>query len=175
MTVRFQTVLGTLVLLALALLPAAFSQGDDPDRMKQKQTVTDVRNVGSAIYFWYKDEMAPKRTKEADEKAKKSDVDSDAPSVDVSTVPLISREELEKILVPKYIPAIPQQDGWGHPYEFRLNTQDPNAVRVMGVRSAGRDGQFSGNVYAVGAFSPPEYDQDVVWVDGYFMRWPQKK
>jgi hypothetical protein len=172
MTVRFPTVLGTLVLLALALLPAAFSQGDDPDHMKQKQTVTDVRNVGSAIYFWYKDEMAPKRSAEAH---KKAEAESEASSVDITAVPAISREELEKILVPKYIAAIPRTDGWGHPYEFYLNLKDLNAVRVMGVRSTGRDGQFAGNVYEVGAFPPPEYDQDIVWVDGYFMRWPQKK
>ena len=48
---------------------------------------------------------------------------------------MISREDLAKILVPKYIPAIPETDGWGHPYEFRLNTQDADAIAVMAVRS----------------------------------------
>ena len=174
MTVRFQTVLGALALLALTALPAASGspQGEDPDKAKQKQTITDSRTVGSAMYFWYQAEMLPKRSDEAHEKAR---AESEASSLDITAVPVVSREELEKLLVPKYLPAIPTQDGWGHPYEFRLNTADPNAVHMMGLRSAGRDGQFAGSVYEVGAFPPPEYDQDVVWVDGYFMRWPQKK
>ena len=173
MTLRIQLVL---TMLALLVLPAAAGAqpSDDPNLMKQKQTIVDLRNVGTAMYTWYTDEVVPKRSEEATKKAKESDREG-VEAVDFGTVPLISREELEKILVPKYIASIPHQDGWGHPYEFRLNTQDPNAVRVMGVRSAGRDGQFAGNVYEVGAFSPPEYDQDVVWVDGYFMRWPQRK
>jgi hypothetical protein len=171
MTVRFQTVLGALALLALTVLPAVSGQGEDPEKAKQKQTIVDVRSVGTAMYTWYKDEIAPKRSEETH---KKAEAESEAKSVDITAVPAISREELEKILVPKYIAAIPETDGWGHRYEFYLN-KDPNAVRVMEVRSAGRDGQFSGNVYEVGAFEPPEYDQDVVWVDGYFMRWPQRK
>lgn len=173
MTVRFQTLLGALALLALAVLPTASGQpGEDPDRAKQKQTIVDVRTVGSAMYYWFQSEMLPKRSDEAHEKAR---AQSEVNSIDITAVPVISREELEKILVPKYLSAIPQQDAWGHPYEFRLNTADPSAVRMMGVRSTGRDGQFAGNAYEVGAFPPPEYDQDVVWVDGYFMRWPQKK
>jgi hypothetical protein len=173
MTVRFQSVLGALALAAFTVLPtvAANAQGD-PDLAKQKQTIVDSRTVGSAMYFWFQAEMLPKRSDEAHEKAK---AESEAKSIDITAVPVISREQLEKILVPKYLPAIPAQDGWGHPYEFRLNTADPSAVHMMGLRSAGRDGQFSGNVYEVGAFSPPEYDQDVVWMDGYFLRWPQRK
>ena len=170
---RRASLLGALALLTLTVALAVFGQqGEDPDRAKQKQTITDIRNVGSAMYFWFQSEMLPKRSDEAHEKAK---AESDAKSVDIAAVPVISREELAKLLVPKYLPAIPQQDGWGHPYEFRFNTANPSAVRMMGVRSAGRDGRFSGTVYEVGAFDPPEYDQDIAWMDGYFMRWPQRK
>ncbi|HEY7214311.1 MAG TPA: hypothetical protein VIC28_06760 [Thermoanaerobaculia bacterium] len=170
-TVRSLTVLGV---LALLLLPAALraQTSGDPDLMKQKQTISDIRNVGTAMYTWYKDEVESKRSAEAHRKAK---AESEASSVDITAIPVISREELEKVLVPEYISSIPKADGWGHPYEFHLNTKDPNAVQVMGLRSAGKDGQFSGNVYEIGAFSPTDYDQDVSWVDGYFVHWPQKK
>jgi hypothetical protein len=112
--------------------------------------------------------VAAKRREEVHQKAEK---ESNATSVDFSVVPVISREELAKVLVPKYIDAIPEKDGWGHPYEFRLN-QDPNAVWVMAVRSAGKDGHFSGTSYEVGAFPPADHDQDITWMDGFFVRWP---
>ena len=95
--------------------------------------------------------------------------------MDIADVPVISPEALEKVLVPKYIAAIPKQDPWGNAYEFHLNTNNPNAVRAMGLRSAGRDGRFAGSVYEVGPFGGADYDQDVAWMDGYFVRWPQPK
>jgi hypothetical protein len=159
---------GATLLLALPLNAAASPRAADPTR----QTIQDIRNVGTAMYAWYKDEMAPKRSAESHKKAEDAEKTK---SVDISAVPVISREDLAKVLVPKYIPAIPEKDGWGHPYEFHLNTKDPDAVPVMGLRSAGRDGKFSGNVYEVGSFSPTDVDQDISWVDGYFVRWPQRK
>ena len=100
---------------------------------------------------------------------------ADPAAADLGTVPVISREELAKVLVPKYIASIPEKDGWGNAYEFHLNTTDPNAEHVMGLRSAGKDGKFSGDVYVIGSFSPTEADQDIPWMDGFFVRWPEAK
>jgi hypothetical protein len=160
-----------LVLTSVSLLAAAAPppvHGDAATR----QTVTDTRNVGTAMWHWYKDQVAAHRSEESH---KKAEDESKITSVDFAAVPVISREELAKVLVPKYIAAIPEKDGWGHPYEFRLNTQDPDAIRVMAVRSAGKDGQFAATVYEVGAFPPADLDQDITWMDGYFVRWPQAK
>jgi hypothetical protein len=85
----------------------------------------------------------------------------------------ISHEELEKLLVPQYIQAIPKTDGWGHPYEFYLNAEDLLGQQVMGIRSPGRDGAFSTTEYVVGPFTPESFNEDIVWSDGYFVRWPQ--
>ncbi len=157
-----------LALTSVSLLAAAAPAPPQGDAAT-KQTVTDTRNVGTAMWHWYKDQVASRRSEESHKKA----VDeSKTTSVDFAAVPVISREELAKILVPKYIAAIPEKDGWGHPYEFRLQTQDPDAVRVMAVRSAGRDGSFSGTAYEVGAFPPADHDQDITWMDGFFVRWP---
>ena len=84
-------------------------------------------------------------------------------------------EELAKILVPMYMQEVPETDGWGHPYEYYLNVKDPMAAQVMGIRSPGRDGRYSTDHYTVGSFEPTDYDEDVVWNDGFFVRWPQKK
>ncbi len=153
--------------LALALVPAlgvAASQVDD--RTAAKQTIADIRNVGTAMYSWYKDQA------KGNEKGGAGMIRSG----DISTIPVISREDLETVLVPKYIAQIPEKDGWGNPYEFRLNTEKPQAGKaVMGLRSAGRDGVFSGEAYEIGGFALDQFDQDIPWVDGFFVRWPDPK
>ena len=172
MIVRIQRtlLLGTLSLLLLPTASRA-QEAASPDLLAQKRTVSDIRNVGTAMWHWYKEEVAPKRSKKAHEQAEK---ESKATTVDLQRVPVISREDLAAILVPRYVAAIPAADGWGHPYEFRLNTKDPNAILVMALRSAGRDGKFSDTHYEVKAFEPTDFDQDIPWMDGYFVRWPQK-
>jgi hypothetical protein len=161
--------LGILALLALpaASRAAAPAVHGDPATVK---TITDIRNVGTAMWTWYKAEVAPKRSAETHKKAEEA---ARSKSVDIDAIPAISREDLAKLLVPRYIAAIPEKDGWGHPYDFHLVTNDPQAVTVMGLRSAGRDGKFSGTVYEIGAFPPVDVDQDISWVDGYFARWPE--
>ncbi|MEO6195739.1 MAG: hypothetical protein ABIS20_22195 [Thermoanaerobaculia bacterium] len=171
MIVRIQLAL----LLALLLPIASHAQPaatESPDLVAQKRTVVDIRNVGTAMWTWYKDEVAPHRSPESHKKAEQ---ESQTKEVDFARVPVISREELAAVLVPKYIAWLPEADGWGHPYEFRLNTKDANAIVVMAVRSAGKDGQLSGSNYSVGSFGPSEFDQDLAWMDGYFARWPEKK
>ena len=156
--------------ITLFALPVLYAESARPslnDDAAMRQTIKDIRSVGTAMFVWYKDEMAPK----VDRGGKQAV--ADPASADISAVPVISREELTKILVPKYIAALPEKDGWGNPYEFHLNTTDPNASHMMGLRSAGRDGRFSGDVYEIGAFSPADADQDIPWMDGFFVRWPQ--
>ncbi len=169
MIVRIQFAL----LFALLLPIASHAQGaaESPDLVAQKRTIVDIRNVGTAMWNWYKAEVAPRRSPESHKKAEQ---ESQTKEVDFERVPVISREDLAAVLVPRYIAAIPAEDGWGHPYEFRLNTKDSNAIVVMALRSAGKDGQLSGSHYSVDGFEPSEFDQDISWMDGYFVRWPEK-
>ena len=57
-------------LLALGL-PVAGRTDSAParpaDETAMKKTIVDIRNVGTAMYSWYKDEMAPKRSPRTDE------------------------------------------------------------------------------------------------------------
>jgi hypothetical protein len=159
-----------LTALPLALGTAGADKPKPPQGTpEQIQTIKDLRNVGTAMYAWYRDEMAPRRSPEGHKTQEKA---TEGPQ-DMTAVPEISREELAKILVPKYIPAIPQKDGWGHPYEYRLNTQDPNAPHVMALRSGGSDGSFDGSNYDIGSFASQETAQDLAWMDGFFVRWPE--
>jgi len=69
----------------------------------------------------------------------------------------------------------PELDGWDSPYEFYVNVTNPLAAKVVSILSPGRDKAFSGNVYTATSFDPTSLDEDIVWADGYFVRWPQKK
>lgn len=134
---------------------------DADDARAQRRTVADMRNVGTAMFVWVTDQVGAAA---AGQKA-----------VDLAKFPPVSTfAGLKELLVPKYIQALPERDGWGNPFEYRLNLKNPTAgVTVMSVRSPGRDGKFSGLTYAVEAFPRDAYDRDIVWADGYFVQWPQ--
>jgi hypothetical protein len=42
----------------------------------------------------------------------------------------------------------------------------------MAIRSAGRDGIFAATDYPIGPFLTTEYDSDLLWADGLFIRYP---
>jgi hypothetical protein len=127
------------------------------DQDKQQQTIRDMRNAGTAMFSWLTDQVGASA--------------AGAKPIDLNQYPAISFQELEKILVPDYLVALPKVDGWGHPYEYRLNVENPAAETVMSIRSPGRDGVFSGDVYKDLKYPPKDLDQDIVWADGFFADW----
>lgn len=133
----------------------------------QKRTVSQIRNTGTAMFSWLTDQVgaaAAGQSQMPDEKR-----------VSLDRYPPLSRAELQEILVPQYIQTVPERDGWGNPYEYFLNVEDPLAPNVMTIRSAGKDGRFQGIEYTVTSFDPDDLDQDIVWSDGFFVRWPERK
>jgi hypothetical protein len=136
------------------------------DEEAQKRTVAQIRNTGTAMFSWLTDQVGAGA-------AGQSQKEAEPAPVDLGRYALISHEELVKILVPEYLQTIPETDGWGHPYEYYLAVENSTAPQVMGIRSAGRDGKFSAIDYTVGAFEPDDFDEDIVWADGFFVRWPQ--
>ncbi len=153
------------------------------DIEKQKQTVVGIRRLGTALYSWLTDQLeATVAEQEAEKQAGNGNEetpppgnaeDTQAKTHDIQANPLTSRDDLEEFLVPEYIAAIPETDGWGNPYEVRINTDNLMAKTVISIRSPGRKGYYSGDVYKVEPFNPAEVDQDIVWADGYFVRWPE--
>ena len=138
------------------------------DEAAQKRTVADIRNTGTAMFSWLTDQVGAAA-------AGQSQTVEIAPDIDFERYAVLSHEELQAILVPMYAQMVPETDGWGNPYEYYLNIANPMAEQVMGIRSPGRDGRFSADSYTVTSFDPSEFDEDVVWADGFFVRWPQKK
>jgi hypothetical protein len=76
--------------------------------------------------------------------------------------------------VPTYIQSVPGFDGWKRVYDMYLDTVNPHGEHAMAIRSAAQGGVFDTDVYVTGSFEPTEYNQDIVWADGFFVRWPQK-
>ena len=70
-----------------------------------------------------------------------------------------------------YIQKVPDNDGWGKAYEYRY-AGSPLAEKVMGIASGGRDGVIKGGSYTMGPFTTTDYGQDIVWADGFFVRYP---
>jgi hypothetical protein len=182
--------LGLALVLAVAALPAlaggAKKAAEKPEALPlddgaaQKRTVADLRNAGTALFSWLTDQVDdPTSETEADASAGCGPVNPDkkeaAKLVDLVNIPEISWEELRKILVPQYLVELPRNDAWGNPFEYRLNVANVLCPQVIAIRSAGADGRFDTNgMYEVGSFEPDEMSEDLVWSDGFFVRWPQR-
>ena len=132
---------------------------DALQKAKQKRTVADIRNMGTAMFSWLTDQVGASAA---------------GASVNLGSYQSISRANLVSALVSQYIQDIPSADGWKGSYAFYLDTANPLAKTVMAIGSGGRDKNAPGGSYSVGAFDPTDYDQDIVWADGFFVRWPQK-
>ncbi len=137
---------------------------DALQKAKQKRTVSDMRNTGTAMFSWLTDQVGA---------AAAGQTSTD--TVALSQYTPRSTAEVAAVLVPQYLQSIPVKDGWKKEYGYYLETTDVLKKTVMAIRSAGRTGAWMGDTYTVAGFDPTDYDQDIVWADGFFVRWPQKQ
>jgi type IV pilus assembly protein PilA len=136
---------------------------DALQKAKQKQTMGDMRTTGMAMFSWVTDQAAA------------AAAGASVTSIDLSSYgTLLSVSQLSTVLVPQYIQSIPTLDGWRSPYEYYLRTDNPHASQVMLIRSLGRDKTSDSTDYTVSSFEPTDYDRDIVWADGYMVRYPAK-
>lgn len=146
-------------ILAAMLIPNLL---DAMHKAKQKRTVADIRITGTAMMAWLSDEVGAAAAGQTET------------AVDMSNYKAITRAELSQLLVPHYIEVVPFLDGWKTPYEYFLDTENPLNRQVMGIGSGGLDKSSIGGTYTISSFDPTDYEQDILWVDGFFVRWPQK-
>ena len=148
---------------------------DALQKAKQKASVADMRNLGTAWMSWVTDQVS---AGSAGLTVKQLNWTSDLPNV-------IAPDALALILEGDgdqfYLQRMPQNDGWQNPLEFKAAfTAGQTATyaalitssRMIGIRSPGRDGDFDGVTYTNGTFLSTDYDADIVWSDGYFVRAP---
>lgn len=156
------------LLLCLAGTPGEAQAPAVNDAEAQKATVMALRNVGTAMFAWFTDQVAAAAAATSAEKP----TATNPKTISVSDYPVISATELRALLVPNYIAELPEKDGWGHALEFRLNRADPTAAHIMLIRSPGKDGTFETGSYNIGPYEVTAYANDLVWADGYFITWP---
>ncbi|HEY8019776.1 MAG TPA: prepilin-type N-terminal cleavage/methylation domain-containing protein [Thermoanaerobaculia bacterium] len=147
-------------LIAAMLIPNLL---DAFQKTKQKRTLADVRIIGTAMLSWLTDQVGAAAAGASATTVVMTNYGTQYQASDLSTV-----------LVPEYVQEVPQLDGWKRPYEYYVQFANPAAQQVMAIRSSGRDGIDDGGTYTVTAFDPTDYDRDIVWADGFFVRWPQK-
>jgi prepilin-type N-terminal cleavage/methylation domain-containing protein len=146
-------------IIAAILIPNLI---DALQKAKQKRTMGDMRNVGTAWTSWLTDQLSA------------GAAGSSTTEFEWAFGTEVEYANMIVTLRPSttffYMQEIPEFDGWRNPYEFMAN-DNLLANRVLAIRSLTRDGAESAP-YTVGPFVATDYDQDIVWSDGYFVRWP---
>ena len=153
-------VIAIIGILASVLIPNLL---DAMQKAKQKRTLADMRITGTAMFSWLSDQVGA------------AAAGSPQNELDLGTYQEIGITGLRNALVPQYIEHVPERDGWRFDYKYWLNvTSAAQSQQVMAIGSGGRDRNDVSGQYTAGSFDPTDYDQDIVWVDGFFVRWPQK-
>ena len=173
-------------IIAAILIPNLI---DALQKAKQKRTVADVRNMGTAWMTWFTEMVsataagATTTTFIWDSEYAFNGGSGQLAYADVAGI--LEGTDLASLLsVPDwdvfYIQKLENEDGWGFAYQFGGNF-DPTSsanwsaliayTRAIGIRSPGRDNILDAS-YIPGSFLASNYDEDIVWADGYFVRWP---
>lgn len=152
-------VIAIIGIIAALLIPNFL---DALQKGKQKRTMGDMKDMGTAMFSWVTDQAGAAAAGAAND-------------VDLGDYEELTAAEVAGVLVSQYIQDIPSMDGWRNSYDFYLDTEDPLGTFTMAIRSLGRDGIVTTtDVYTPGGFEPTDYDQDLVWADGFFVKYPQK-
>lgn len=152
--VELLIVVAIIGLIAAVLMPNLI---DALQKAKQKRTVADMRFLGMIWMSWMTDQF--------------SSAAAGQRAIDWTVLQSLTYPELEARLVPQYSPRVPEFDGWKQPFEFGYSSNLTGDTPIA-IRSGGNDLSFDASGYRSGAFLATDYGQDIVWVGGYFIRWP---
>lgn len=155
---------------------------DALQKAKQKATVADIRNTGTAWLAWMTDQVsAGAAGQTVNELDWEGEFTGDCDAAALAEV--LEGGKAGEAVTQFYIQRMPTVDGWENALQFGvvdgLDCSDSStyvelitAVRALGIRSLGRDGEEDGGTYTGGRFPVTNYDSDIVWADGYFVRSP---
>jgi prepilin-type N-terminal cleavage/methylation domain-containing protein len=159
-------------IIAAILIPNLL---DALQKAKQKATVGDIRNIGTAWMSWVTDQMSAAA---AGQQIFNWTNNFDHDVTHAQLVELLEQPNDTNFF---YLQELPENDGWGGAFDFEANfnpTDEDNFsdllqnARAIGICSGGRDASTCAGDYTPGTFIGTDYDQDIVWSDGYFVRAP---
>ena len=148
-------------IIAAILIPNLI---DALQKAKQKRTVADMRNIGTAWLSWVTDVVS------AGAAGANATFDGS-----LYGTPL-DRDDLFATLHPSstffYTNEVPAKDGWKATYVYAWSG-NPLGSQVVAIGSGGRDTDMTTLGSAtVGPFIPTKYNENIIWADGFFVRWP---
>ena len=150
-------------ILAAILIPNLI---DALQKAKQKRTVGDMRQTGTAWFSWLTDQVSAAAAG-----------GGSTNQWDANQYTQINTSALQAQLHPSatffYLQTVPVRDGWGGSFWYGEGSTvlDSN---VMAIFSPGRDGTPAAPTGTItgGPFIASKYDQDIIWADGFFVRYP---
>ena len=152
-------------IIAAILIPNLL---DALQKAKQKRTVGDTRDVGAAWFSWLTDQIGAAAAGQTTAKYNFAALSTHMTGNDLLNTLFIDQNMF-------YIQEVPNNDGWGHAYDYAYSG-DPLAAQVMAICSGARDGtagnQCPSSATTMGPFVATQYDQDILWADGFFVRYP---
>ena len=168
---RLLSVSAALLSITVVIACAAGSQSSiDSDIRKQEKTINEMRDVGAAWFGWLTDEI--KRSRRADQGAAAASSKAKIYKLPTGGVTM-DGDTLCETLCPDYIESVPNKDAWGNAYTY-IYSGNPLSAQVIVIHSGGRDGSPPKSSYEMGPFYFTEFDQDLVWADGFFIRYPHR-
>jgi type II secretion system protein G len=155
-------VVAVIGIIAAVLIPNLL---DALQKAKQKRTMADMRDLGAAWFSWITDQASA-----AAAGSSTFQYDFNRLTIELTADELIASLYISKDMF--YTRSVPDRDGWGRDYDYRWSG-NPSTSPVIGIRSLGRDGaETNGGTYEMGPFLASDYDQDIVWADGFFVTYP---
>ena len=152
-------------IIAAILIPNLI---DALQKAKQKRTVADMRNIGTAFMSWVTDAASAGAAGSA--------------VFNASNYTDLTYGALATTLNPGtgtffYMENPPKNDGWKHNFVYGFNASgNVLAANVFAIVSGGNDGDVTAiaqvDQVTAGPFTPTDYPQNIIWADGFFVRWP---
>ncbi|MEM7349992.1 MAG: prepilin-type N-terminal cleavage/methylation domain-containing protein [Acidobacteriota bacterium] len=150
-------------LIASILIPNLI---DAIHKAKQRRTMGELRLIGTAWMNWFTDHNGA-----AASGAQKT--------YNVATFSQHTYPQMFGYLHPSdtffYIQEVPQFDPWGSPLRYFMNDSAQSEAQML-MCALARDGipdfcDGATNI-PIGPFIATDFDSDIIWADGYLLRWP---
>ncbi|MEM6454801.1 MAG: type II secretion system protein [Acidobacteriota bacterium] len=162
-------VVAILGIIATIIIPNLL---DAIQKSRQRRTVADMRNVGTAWMAWLTDQVGA------------ASAGQTATLYDGSDLDPITHANVQNQLRPNngffYTQKVEEFDGWNNAFMFCRN-DNLLAANCLAMCSPGRNGTMGENPdgtseccdnWTIGSFVATDYDQDMMWADGYLVRYP---